>query len=35
VHSSPGDQIMKNEMGVVFGAYGGEERFVEGFGGEM
>ena len=26
---------MKNEMGGVFGPYGGEEKFVEGFGGTM
>jgi len=29
-----GDQIEKNEMGVVFSAYWGEERRIQGFGAE-
>jgi hypothetical protein len=38
LYSSPkyysGDQIEKNEMGGAFRAYGGEERCIQGFGGE-
>ena len=38
LHSSPntvrGDQIEKNEMGGACNTYGGEERCIEGFGGE-
>jgi hypothetical protein len=30
-----GDQIRKNEIGGVCSAYGGEERVIEGFGGEI
>jgi len=37
-YSSPdiflGDKIEKNEMGGAWSAYGGEERRIEGFGGE-
>ena len=29
-----GDQIEKNEMGGACSAYGGEKRFIQGFGGE-
>jgi hypothetical protein len=29
-----GDQVEKNEMGVVCSTYGGEERRVQAFGGE-
>jgi hypothetical protein len=29
-----GDKIEKNEMGGACGAYGGEERRIQGFGGE-
>jgi len=29
-----GDQIDKNEMGVACSTYGGEERCIQGFGGE-
>ena len=29
-----GDQIEKNEMGGACSAYGGEERRIQGFGGE-
>jgi hypothetical protein len=29
-----GDQIKKNEMGGAHGTYGGEERHIQGFGGE-
>ena len=29
-----GDQIEKNEMDGAFRAYGGEERCIQGFGGE-
>jgi hypothetical protein len=32
-NSVPGDQ-MKNEMGVACSTYGGEERCIQGFGGE-
>jgi hypothetical protein len=38
LYSSPqycsGDKIDKNEMGGACGTYGGEERFIQGFGGE-
>ena len=30
-----GDQMKKNEVGRACGKYGRQERFVEGFGGEM
>ena len=30
----PGDKIEKNEMGRACGAYGGEERHIQGFGRE-
>jgi len=30
-----GDQIEKNEMGGACGMYGGEERCIQGFGGEI
>ena len=30
-----GDHIEKNEMGGVGSTYGGEERCIQGFGGEM
>jgi hypothetical protein len=30
----PGDKIEKNEMAWAYGAYGGGERRVQGFGGE-
>jgi len=29
-----GDKIKKNEMGRAFGMYAGEERCIQGFGGE-
>jgi hypothetical protein len=32
--SFPGDKIEKNEMGQTCRAYGGEERPIQGFGGE-
>jgi len=28
------DQSRKNEMGGAYSAYGGEERYIQGFGGE-
>ena len=31
----PGDEIEKNEMGWACGAYWGEERHMQGFGGEI
>jgi hypothetical protein len=30
----PGDQMKANEMGRACGMFGGEERYIEGFGGE-
>jgi hypothetical protein len=30
-----GDEIEKNEMGGAHGTYGGEERCIQDFGGEM
>jgi hypothetical protein len=32
--SRAGDKIKNNEMGGACGAYGGGERYVQGFGGE-
>jgi hypothetical protein len=32
---SAGDKIEKNEMGGACSAYGGEEKHVQGFGGEI
>jgi hypothetical protein len=34
LHSSPGDKIENNDMGGACSAYGGEERCIQGFGGE-
>jgi hypothetical protein len=34
IYVTPGDKIEKNEMGGACSAYGGEERCVQGFGGE-
>ena len=30
-----GDQIKKNEIGGAYSTYGGEERRIQGFGGEI
>ena len=34
-HPISGDKIEKNEMGGACSTYGGEERCVQGFGGEI
>jgi len=34
IENCSGDKIEKNEMGWECSAYGGEERFIQGFGGE-
>jgi hypothetical protein len=35
LHYYLGDEIKKNEMGVACSTYGGEERGIAGFGGEI
>jgi len=34
VYYSSGDKIEKSETGGAFNAYGGEQRLIQGFGGE-